>query len=253
MASVLNCLRYRTGSCAQSSRPHGTTNLGLHQALARGVIRRFVATVRAYDNYAGSARSYSGRYEQQDDSEYQVTDPVGTWVKVANESMSSTTRWLVARITDALLVVVPAQAPRIAVERSVQGGLLLLGLALLRNVLGLILAVGCMLLGLYIANQVLNWQIPGFINPPSNDPSTSDTGTGYKSTRSPRPGPRSYADGQRQARASGGYGPKGYANWSSAEQARRGRPTSSSGYPPSWTWAATSSSPASDVVDVKFD
>ncbi|KAG2445715.1 hypothetical protein HXX76_000321 [Chlamydomonas incerta] len=95
----------------------------------------------------------------------QDSDPLSEIARSAVDAVMGCLAFLVGRLSDAALSLLPSHVKRRAVENTVKGALALLGLALLQSVLSLVLTVGTLVLAVYAAYQVFGLQLP-FLPPP---------------------------------------------------------------------------------------
>eukprot|EP00198_Chlamydomonas_reinhardtii_P013047 XP_001702384.1 predicted protein [Chlamydomonas reinhardtii] len=122
----------------------------------------------------GEAGPSAGASTSSFDSQ-QESDPISEIARSAVDAVTGCLAFLVGRLSDAALSLLPSHVKRKAVENTVKGALALLGLALLQSVLSLVLTVGTLVLAVYAAYQVFGVQLP-FLPP---QPGSGETGAGY--------------------------------------------------------------------------
>eukprot|EP00195_Chlamydomonas_chlamydogama_P017702 CAMPEP_0202890180 /NCGR_PEP_ID=MMETSP1392-20130828/679_1 /ASSEMBLY_ACC=CAM_ASM_000868 /TAXON_ID=225041 /ORGANISM="Chlamydomonas chlamydogama, Strain SAG 11-48b" /LENGTH=182 /DNA_ID=CAMNT_0049573709 /DNA_START=208 /DNA_END=756 /DNA_ORIENTATION=+ len=104
-------------------------------------------------------------------------DPVGSAFNGFSEIASTSAKAVVCALTDMLTAVSPPQAPRLAVENTVKGGLVLVGLVLLQNMLSVVLLLGTLVLAVYAATQVFGIQLPFVARPEASGADKAGQGT----------------------------------------------------------------------------
>ncbi|KAG2451368.1 hypothetical protein HYH02_003970 [Chlamydomonas schloesseri] len=139
----------------------------------------------------------------------QDSDPLSEIARSAVDAVTGCLAFLVGRLSDAALSLLPSHVKRRAVENTVKGALALLGLALLQSVLSLVLTVGTLVLAVYAAYQVFGVQLP-FLPPQPGSGYAGGGGAGGYGGSYRQDGPFASAGTQvdpRYAGTGGSYGP----------------------------------------------
>ncbi|KAG2485867.1 hypothetical protein HYH03_015450 [Edaphochlamys debaryana] len=117
----------------------------------------------------------------------QESDALSEIARAAVDTVAGFLSFLVGRLSDAFLALLPSNVKRRAVENTVKGALVLLGLALLQSVLSLVLTVGTLVLAVYAAHAVFGMHLP--LVPGTMPPGGGTEGYGASASGAPPRGP----------------------------------------------------------------